>query len=278
MWASSSNSLTPATTYWPLCSFKTKLIQIDWRDSLTRHELVGDQEETKWYVDFVSFPVRAPFLFCTPNFDGDHPEGGQLPPISISLPSTSREELRLDGYLEYPPRRKGTMHLQTSMPSPSFKPSPYGASVGVNNHYTGLGGRNEPNCTVICMLAGWRSWFVAGLVRPKLRVRPRPKSVDFHNAENRQRFRIARVQVPRGRKLGQNYIAVICIPFLWCRTQVIPVPEECTRTATAGSDVVQSGRPIFDDFFQHLWPYIGNNASNVVFQMVKRLWLIRRDQ
>ncbi|GFX38088.1 hypothetical protein TNCV_3836871 [Trichonephila clavipes] len=24
-------------------------------------------------------------------------------------------------------------------------------------------------------------------------------------------------------------------------------------TATAGSDVVQSGRPIFDDFFQHLW-------------------------
>ncbi|GFV37383.1 adhesion G protein-coupled receptor B2 [Trichonephila clavipes] len=48
-------------------------------------------------------------------------------------------------------------------------------------------------------------------------------------------------------------------------------------TATAGSDVVQSGRPIFDDFFQHLWPYIGNNTANVVFQMVKRLWLIRID-
>ncbi|GFY15801.1 hypothetical protein TNCV_1284461 [Trichonephila clavipes] len=49
-------------------------------------------------------------------------------------------------------------------------------------------------------------------------------------------------------------------------------------SATAGSDVVQSGRPIFDDFFQHLWPYIGNNTANVVFQMVKRLWLIRIDQ
>ncbi|GFT74374.1 hypothetical protein TNCV_539251 [Trichonephila clavipes] len=49
-------------------------------------------------------------------------------------------------------------------------------------------------------------------------------------------------------------------------------------TATAGSDVVQSGRPIFDDFFQHLWPYIGNNTANVVFQMVKRLWLICIDQ
>ncbi|GFV69822.1 uncharacterized protein TNCV_4474441 [Trichonephila clavipes] len=49
-------------------------------------------------------------------------------------------------------------------------------------------------------------------------------------------------------------------------------------TATAGSDVIQSGRPIFDEFFQHLWPYISNNTANVVFQMVKRLWLIRIDQ
>ncbi|GFW78170.1 hypothetical protein TNCV_136391 [Trichonephila clavipes] len=49
------------------------------------------------------------------------------------------------------------------------------------------------------------------------------------------------------------------------------------KTTTAGSDVVQSGRPIFDDFFQHLWPYIGNNTANGVFQMVKRLWLIRID-
>ncbi|GFV47338.1 hypothetical protein TNCV_4829941 [Trichonephila clavipes] len=53
---------------------------------------------------------------------------------------------------------------------------------------------------------------------------------------------------------------------------------ESRQTATAGSDVVQSARPIFEDFFQHLWPYIGNNTANVVFQMVKRLWLIRIDQ
>ncbi|GFV76770.1 hypothetical protein TNCV_4729901 [Trichonephila clavipes] len=52
----------------------------------------------------------------------------------------------------------------------------------------------------------------------------------------------------------------------------------CGRTAKAGSDVVQSRRPIFDDFSQHLWPYIGNNTVNVIFQMVKRLWLIRIDQ
>ncbi|GFX03801.1 hypothetical protein TNCV_2113731 [Trichonephila clavipes] len=50
------------------------------------------------------------------------------------------------------------------------------------------------------------------------------------------------------------------------------------ETTTAGSDLVESGRPIFDDFFQHLLPYIGNNTENVVFQMVQRLWLIRIDQ
>ncbi|GFX97908.1 hypothetical protein TNCV_4905591 [Trichonephila clavipes] len=49
-------------------------------------------------------------------------------------------------------------------------------------------------------------------------------------------------------------------------------------TATVGLDVIQSGRPIFNDFFQHLWPYIRNNTTNVVFQMVKRLWRIRIDK
>ncbi|GFV16409.1 hypothetical protein TNCV_1525551 [Trichonephila clavipes] len=59
-----------------------------------------------------------------------------------------------------------------------------------------------------------------------------------------------------------------------------PSSRDCYNhlTATAGSDVVQSGRPIFDDYFQHLWPYIGNNTAHVIFQMVKRLWLIRIDQ
>ncbi|GFT30385.1 hypothetical protein TNCV_2376811 [Trichonephila clavipes] len=61
-------------------------------------------------------------------------------------------------------------------------------------------------------------------------------------------------------------------------TELMITNVYCSVTATAGSDVVQSGRLIFDDFFQHLWPYIGNNTANVVFQMVKRLRLIRIDQ
>ncbi|GFW20903.1 hypothetical protein TNCV_1714101 [Trichonephila clavipes] len=62
------------------------------------------------------------------------------------------------------------------------------------------------------------------------------------------------------------------------RNKIAQFESVVQATATAGSDAVQSGRPIFDDFFQHLWPYIGNNTANVVFQMVKRLWLIRIDQ
>ncbi|GFX21793.1 reverse transcriptase [Trichonephila clavipes] len=82
-----------------------------------------------------------------------------------------------------------------------------------------------------------------------------------------------------------------CLNTIQCRTKIAElisydwtvalqwVPSHLFPwTATAGSDVVQSGRPIFDDFFQHLRPYIGNNTANVVFQMVKRLWLIRIDQ
>ncbi|GFV29144.1 hypothetical protein TNCV_4601761 [Trichonephila clavipes] len=66
--------------------------------------------------------------------------------------------------------------------------------------------------------------------------------------------------------------------FLLHRTGHGKKPPLNMKTATAGSDVVQSGRPIFDDFFQHVWPLIGNNTANVVFQMVKRLWLIHIDQ
>ncbi|GFX04610.1 uncharacterized protein TNCV_901381 [Trichonephila clavipes] len=42
--------------------------------------------------------------FCSvpPQFRGRKPLGGQGPPTSLPLPPTSREDLRLDGYLEYP--------------------------------------------------------------------------------------------------------------------------------------------------------------------------------
>ncbi|GFW82778.1 hypothetical protein TNCV_3493481 [Trichonephila clavipes] len=86
-------------------------------------------------------------------------------------------------------------------------------------------------------------------------------------------------------KLSPDQIRLYCCNNVTVKTKAKDGVENLffsqtsqARTSTAGSDVVQSGRPIFDDFFQHLWPYIDNNTANVVFQMVKRLWLIRIDQ
>ncbi|GFU92716.1 hypothetical protein TNCV_2892251 [Trichonephila clavipes] len=57
------------------------------------------------------------------NFKGELPGVGQVPPNSLSLPPTSREDLRLDSYLEYPHTAKALYtHLQTCMPSPRFEP------------------------------------------------------------------------------------------------------------------------------------------------------------
>ncbi|GFS85580.1 hypothetical protein TNCV_2794241 [Trichonephila clavipes] len=78
--------------------------------------------------------------------------------------------------------------------------------------------------------------------------------------------------IEAGEKAARSYLMIRKIWLDPCYKY-----SEGKKTATAGSDVVQSGRPIFEDFFQHLWPYIGNNKANVVFQMVKRLWLIRKD-
>ncbi|GFS83193.1 hypothetical protein TNCV_1287681 [Trichonephila clavipes] len=78
--------------------------------------------------------------------------------------------------------------------------------------------------------------------------------------------------------LQQNRLFLPTIMDMDIKSLYIILNNQYGGTATAGSDVVKSGRPIFDECFQNLWPYIGNNTVNVVFQMVKCLWLIRIDQ
>ncbi|GFV02460.1 uncharacterized protein TNCV_1023881 [Trichonephila clavipes] len=46
--------------------------------------------------------IAVRFCSVPPNFEGEHSRGGQGYPTSLPLPPTSREDLRLDGYLEYP--------------------------------------------------------------------------------------------------------------------------------------------------------------------------------
>ncbi|GFV43048.1 hypothetical protein TNCV_3680731 [Trichonephila clavipes] len=57
-------------------------------------------------------------------------------PISLPLPPTYREDLRLFYYLEHS-HATDTMHLQTFMPSSGFKPRSYGTTVSISSYYFG---------------------------------------------------------------------------------------------------------------------------------------------
>ncbi|GFV94959.1 DUF4817 domain-containing protein [Trichonephila clavipes] len=108
----------------------------------------------------------------------------------------------------------------------------------------------------------------------------------YVNKQNRRIWSEANPQVYVETPLHTEKLTVWCAlwaggiigPYFFKSDEGHNVTVNGDRTATARSDVVQSGRPIFDEFFQHLWPYIGNNTANVVFRMVKRLRLIRIDQ
>ncbi|GFT13982.1 hypothetical protein TNCV_2616091 [Trichonephila clavipes] len=65
------------------------------------------------------------------------PSGGQRRPNSLPFFPTSREDLWLDFHFRVPPCSKGTIHLQSSMPSPRFEPKPYGTVISIANHYSG---------------------------------------------------------------------------------------------------------------------------------------------
>ncbi|GFV29331.1 DDE_3 domain-containing protein [Trichonephila clavipes] len=68
------------------------------------------------------------------SLEGEHPGGSQGTPTSLSLPPTSREDLRLEGYSKY---REDTIHLLKAMSPPGFEPRPNGTIDSVANHYTG---------------------------------------------------------------------------------------------------------------------------------------------
>ncbi|GFV26677.1 uncharacterized protein TNCV_4059971 [Trichonephila clavipes] len=64
----------------------------------------ADIENYAVAVSTIQVTVR--FGSVPPQFRGRTLWGGQRPPASLLLPPTSRDDLRLDGYLEYPPAMK----------------------------------------------------------------------------------------------------------------------------------------------------------------------------
>ncbi|GFV60117.1 hypothetical protein TNCV_3886351 [Trichonephila clavipes] len=91
---------------------------LSWRRGSLRKEFYEIRTPKEHYEDLrdinvVEEKLPEPETGCTspfyPNFELEHPGRGQRPTTSLSLPSTSREELRLDGYTEYPiPQRHYT--------------------------------------------------------------------------------------------------------------------------------------------------------------------------
>ncbi|GFW18634.1 hypothetical protein TNCV_1222951 [Trichonephila clavipes] len=86
---------------------------------------------------------------------GEHSGGGQRPSISLSLPPTTREDLRLDSYLEYLHAAKA-LYI-APMSSPGFVPSPYGTAASVANHYTD-GRLKKHNASIVLSLSPERDF------------------------------------------------------------------------------------------------------------------------
>ncbi|GFT14434.1 hypothetical protein TNCV_4004101 [Trichonephila clavipes] len=81
--------------------------------------------------------VTVRFCSVPPHFRGRTPwawSGAS----HLSSPSTNHTRgLAARRLFRVPPCRKDTIHLQISMSSPGFEPSPYGIAVSVANHHTG---------------------------------------------------------------------------------------------------------------------------------------------
>ncbi|GFW90868.1 uncharacterized protein TNCV_2418611 [Trichonephila clavipes] len=75
-----------------------------------------------------------------PNLEGENPGGGQGPPMSLPLQPTTREDLRLDGYLEYPHAAKALYiykhpcFLRDSNPVPTASQSVSLTTIPVGRH------------------------------------------------------------------------------------------------------------------------------------------------
>ncbi|GFT64842.1 uncharacterized protein TNCV_2256721 [Trichonephila clavipes] len=86
---------------------------------------------------------RVTFARFHPNLEGENPGGGQGPPTSLSLsPTTTREDLRFEGYLEYShAARKLYIYKHPCLLRDSVSTAPQSVSLA-----TMLVGRQKKSC------------------------------------------------------------------------------------------------------------------------------------
>ncbi|GFU56085.1 putative transposable element [Trichonephila clavipes] len=125
------------------------------------------------------------FARIHPIFQGKHPGGGQRIPTSIPLPPTSREDLRLDGYLENPHAAKALYidkHpclLRYSNTGPAAPQSASSLFLLSLNALTVPGVRNSPYFRAL-FLHEWNSDHNAAAATRNINVTFRDDSVTKH--------------------------------------------------------------------------------------------------
>ncbi|GFV67168.1 hypothetical protein TNCV_3669231 [Trichonephila clavipes] len=81
------------------------------------------------------FNLPILFYLDNPTKKEENPGRGQAPHTSLPLPQTSREDLRFDGYLEYPPAQRHytftNIHVFPGIRTQTLRHH----SQGVANHY-----------------------------------------------------------------------------------------------------------------------------------------------
>ncbi|GFV33153.1 uncharacterized protein TNCV_2768711 [Trichonephila clavipes] len=95
---------------------------------------VGNLTECLSLIEKAPYKGQCNLARLHPNLERKYPNGSQGPPTALPLPPTSRDDLQLNGYFEYP---NTIIRLQTCRPFQRFEPNPHGIAVSVTNRFPG---------------------------------------------------------------------------------------------------------------------------------------------
>ncbi|GFV56117.1 retrovirus-related Pol polyprotein from transposon 17.6 [Trichonephila clavipes] len=91
---------------------------------------------------------------------------------------------------------------------------------------------------------GWRGWFVTGLLHLKLRVQPQPKSVEFLDAENRQRSCRMIIWHPEACPIPDQLTVARILVHHWISRHGVPLQLHSNQGETFDSTVCKRLREV----------------------------------